>query len=256
MSDIFMNIHPITIIGIIITTIGTIFLTLCGLQKIKGLIPVYITFSVITIIVGQVFTFCGQQIVNNKSTQQLQDLSKENIKLNKEAAQLARKNTAIITGGDSYCYFLPFRPSEKTNTVDLMLTTEGEYPLYDVSVKIDDVEKMMGIVKKEYEEGKLPYDSMTQSMKMLAQASKIIEVGNLGSNQAMQMSGIKIPLAVDKKSYNIQITARNGTIVQFIRFRKINNQWKMANKVMRNGEVLKEFIDSDFPQDKDQKIDW
>lgn len=107
-------------------------------------------FGVILISIGTIFTFLGQQIINNRSSQLLNEkseniekLSQENIRLSMEIAQLNKKITATLTGGDNYCYFLPSRPGEKSNIVDLILINKGSYPLYDISVKIDDVEEMV-----------------------------------------------------------------------------------------------------------------
>ena len=73
---------------------------------------------------------------------------KENMELSKEINKLNKKMSSDLTGGDGYCYFLPSRPGKKSNIVDLMLINEGDYPLYDIYVKIDDVEKLIDIVQK------------------------------------------------------------------------------------------------------------
>jgi hypothetical protein len=228
-----MNIHWLTILGIVMIGLGTL------------------------------FTFLGQQIVSDKSNEQLtkksekiERLSEDNIKLNNELSKLNKKIAADLTGGDSYCYFLPSRPSKKSNIIDLMLMHEGDYPLYDISIKIDDVEKMMEILHEEQSAGNLPYDSMTLSNAMFAKASTVIPIGNLGPHQAMQLQGIRIPPDTDKKSYNIYLTARNGSVVQIVRYRRIDNNWKMAIKTTKDGEVIKETIDDDFPRNEKGEIPW
>jgi hypothetical protein len=229
-----MNIHWLTIFGLILIAVGT-FLTLLGQQKI--------------------FYKANQQLVTK--SEKIEKLSEENIALNKEINLLNKKIAADLTGGDNYCYFLPSRPGIRSNIVDLMLMNEGEYPLYDISIKIDDVEKLFEIIDKEQEAGNLGfYDSMTQSNAMLLKASKIFQVGNLGPHQAIQLTGIQIPPNVDKKSYNIYITARNGSLMQILRYRRVGNQWKMAIKVTRENDVIKEFIDKDYPVDENGKINW
>ena len=173
-----------------------------------------------------------------------------------EIAELNKKIADTITGGEGYCYFLPMRPGKKSNIADLMLINDGKYPLYDISVKIDDVEKMISLVHAEYENGNLPYDSNTLSNALLSKASDYIQIGNLGPNQAMTLTnGLKVP-DVDKKSYNIHITARNGSVFQIVRYRKVNNEWKMAIKISGQGKTLKEFIDKDYPKNAKGEIDW
>lgn len=82
--------------------------------------------------IGTIFTFWGQQIINNKSSQLLngkseniEKLSQENIKLSMEIAQLNKKITATVTGGDNYCYFLPSRPK---NGVRIIFRRKETYP--------------------------------------------------------------------------------------------------------------------------------
>lgn len=190
-----------------------------------------------------------------KSGEKIETLSQTNIELNTEIAELNRKIAATLTGGDNYCYFLPSRPGEKSNIADLMLINEGEYPLYDISIKIDDVEKLLGIIKDEQKKGNLPYDSRTRVNTMLFEASKILRVGNMGPKQAVELGGLHLP-NTDKKSYNIYITARNGSFMQVLRFRRVNSKWKMAMQVRRGAKVLEESIDPDFPRNAKGKIDW
>jgi hypothetical protein len=222
-----------------------------------------ITVGIVMIAMGTILTYIGQQINNDKSNKELigksekiESLSEENKTLIIEINKLNKKISADLTGGEGYCYFMPSRPGQNSNIVDLMLMNDGDYPIYDISVKIDDVEKMMEILHKEKEAGKLPYDSMTLSNAMFAKASIVIQVGNMGPHQYAQLNGIQIPPDVDKKSYNIHITARNGTLTQILRYRRIDNKWKMALQIMKEGKVIKEDVDEDFPRNEKGKIDW
>ena len=210
---------------------------------------------------GTAFTIIGQQRISEKNDQLLQNkservekLSEENIRLSKEIAKLNEKIASTVTGGDSYSYFF-FTGPNNSNECDLMLLTSGEYPLYDVSIRIDDVEHMLDLVKDEADKGNLPYNSITEVNENLYKYSKIMKVGNLGPNQALQLGLIKF--SQDKKqSYNINITARNGNVVQFIRFRKKNGKWKRAERILFNGVVMKETIDPEFPLENEHEILW
>ena len=44
--------------------------------------------------------------------------------------------------------------------------------------------------------------------------------------------------------------------MQMVRFRRIDNKWSLAMKVMRGGEILKEIVDENFPRNEEGKIDW
>lgn len=172
-----------------------------------------------------------------------------------EIAELNKTISATVTGGDSYCYFLVGHPSNKTNSVDLMLMTEGKYPLYDVSIKIDDVEKLLNIVMTQTENGNRPFQSMTEANTFMLQASRVIKVGNIGPSQAMELGSLQLP-DTDKQSFNISILARNGYVFQIVRFRRVKGEWKRAIQVHHNGKNVHETIDAEFPRNADGKIQW
>jgi hypothetical protein len=206
----------------------------------------------IVIFIGVVISAVGALWATMQQTASEQELRQKN----EEIAKLNRKIADSITGGDSYCYFFIGRPGHKSNIVDLMLMSKGEYPLYDVSVKIDDVEKLLKLVREKQQSGDMPYDSITTTNVALSKASKVINVGNIGPSQFALMSGLVLPKDRDKQSYNIYITSRNGSIMQVVRFRKVNGKWKMAYKATRGKNILEEVIDSDFPRNDSGQVDW
>ncbi|MFA5180649.1 MAG: hypothetical protein WC405_04965 [Syntrophales bacterium] len=176
-------------------------------------------------------------------------------KKSEEIAELNKDIAATVTGGDSYCHIDIYRPGKLSNIVDLMLMHEGKYPSYDVTIKIDDVEKMLNMFKSEERKGNIPYSSMTEAFTMMAQSSKIIRVGNIGPNQGMQLDGLILP-DTDRQSYNISITARNGIVSQIVRFRRVKGEWKIAHQINIPSKGVLERIDPDFPRDEDGKVKW
>lgn len=101
----------------------------------------------------------------------------------------------------------------------------------------------------------MPYDSITQANAVLSQVSNIIKVGNIGPHQALQLGWLKFP-NTEKQSYNISITARNGSVFQVLRFIRGNSNWQRAKKISFNGEVVKENLDPEFPCDNEGKVKW
>ena len=136
-----------------------------------------------------------------------------------------------------------------------MLTTEGKYPLYDVSVRITDVEKQLAIGKHEMEKGNLPYDSMVRVYQLWWEASKLIPVGNIGPNQAIPLGTLKLPDS-DKQTYIINIMARNGGIVQHLTCRRVNSVWKLAMKIFKLDNTIEETVEPDFPRDDKGNVQW
>ncbi len=175
---------------------------------------------------------------------------------NNEIANLNKQIAATVTGGDSYCHLMVTSPGLKSKVADLLLMHEGKYPVYDVSIKIDDVDYMMQLLHAGQESGQIPADSISQSMRALSAASKIIQVGNVGVGQAiMPIASLDMP-ETDSKSYNVTINARNGSVFHVVRFRRVDGKWKMAIRVSNNGKVIKESADPEFPRKANGDIEW
>ncbi len=58
-----------------------------------------------------------------------------------EVAELNRTSAATVTGGDSFCYLAFSLGDGATNKPPLVLVHQGEYPLYDLGIRIVDLEK-------------------------------------------------------------------------------------------------------------------
>jgi len=211
--------------------------------------------GLVLILIGTVLTIYGQQKINDKSSKLLHDKSNKIEELSQENIKLNEKITATLTGGDSYCYLLVSRPSKRSNICDLHLISEGEYPIYDVSIRIDDVEQLLEDFHEAREAGVLPYPSITESSAHLMKAAKIFQVGNLGPKHSATLSGLKVRDR-NKQSYNIYITARNFSSMQFVKFRRVGNNWKMAEKRLLNGELIKEFVEPDYPREPNGEVLW
>jgi hypothetical protein len=44
--------------------------------------------------------------------------------------------------------------------------------------------------------------------------------------------------------------------MQILRYVRIDNKWKSAIKIMRNGENIEEHVDEDFPRNEKGEISW
>lgn len=133
-----------------------------------------------------------------------------------------------------------------TNTPLLTLVHQGKYPLYDVGIRIVDLEKF-----------NLPKDKWT--FEMLAQAETQLNIGNMSPKQARIIGSLSLP-NTEHQGYNIFIGARNGFVTQLIRLQRINGRWKLATKVTRDVDdkpvVLLEKVDPEFPRDKMGQVQW
>lgn len=221
-------------------------------------------FGLVLIALGTFFTIYGQQKLNDKTSDKLNNkadkiekLSEENIELMREVNKLNTRISDSITGGDSYCYFVPRPPSSRSNIVDLQLVNEGINPIYDISIKIDDVEKMFEIIEEDFRNCVDTNRSFTESSARMSPSNRLIDVGNLSPSIMLNLhEGLEIPHDVDRKSYNIIITSRNGQVDQLLRYRKVHGNWAMAMQVTRGGEVLKKYVDRNYPKNEKGEVDW
>lgn len=183
-------------------------------------------------------------MVQFKQTQLEQELRAKS----DEIASLSRTIAASVTGGDSFCYLDLGLGDGMINTPLLTLVHQGKYPLYDVGIRIVDLEKL-DLVKG---------DSKLEKMALVG---KNLNVGNVGPSQAQPMEELQLPSA-DRQGYNVFISARNGFVTQLIRLQRINGYWKLATKVTRDfyedkkSVVLLEKVDPEFPRDKTGQVQW
>ncbi len=169
-----------------------------------------------------------------------------------EIAELNKTIAASITGGDSFCYYS--LTNFGTDSAIASVLPEGNYPLYDVVIRIADVEDLIEVSKN---------PSLT--VEEILSKDKVLNLGNLSGKQAVLLGTVKLPHS-DNIRYSISITARNGMFGEEIRLKKVKGVWKSAMKVTRinsSGEtpdapdtLLKEFVDPDFPRNKDGQVDW
>jgi hypothetical protein len=159
-----------------------------------------------------------------------------------EIAELNRTIAASVTGGDSFCY-LDLDPYSATSSL-LTLTHQGKFPLYDISIRVVDLQKF-DLVKD------------IRTLEALNQAQVILNAGNLGPGQSRLFGEWPLP-KLDRQDFNIFISARNGFITELLRRRRINGRWQSAVKVTRDGDnaLLFERVDPDFPRDEKGQVQW
>jgi len=158
-------------------------------------------------------------------------------KLEKTAVQLA----GHITGGNSICYLHGPQPNGNIWT-SLLIIHQGEHPLYDVAMRIFDVDKF-----------ELHKSNLNAVPASAYEQSHVI--GNLIPNHARFF-----PLSLDLggnsvKKFNIFFTARNGSFTQLMRCRMVNGVWLFATQVQLNNNVEFTKIDDGYLQ-TEEEIDW
>lgn len=147
----------------------------------------------------------------------------------------SRQETALITGGDTFCYIDVLNQSQFNG---LVAVTVGQYPLYDVRVRITNLDKPSHPVA-----GELGLD-----------LGVTVDLGNLPPRSA-KLFPETLPTSDDSVRFDFFFAARNGFWDELLRRRRVKGRWSEALKVERDGKILKQEISADFPLDHG-KVKW
>lgn len=115
--------------------------------------------------------------------------------------------------------------------------------MYDVSARIVDLQEM----------ARLPLGPVTWDA--VRATEKFISMGNIAANTVNMLGPFPLP-STDSKDFNVFISARNGMVTEYMRFRRVNTTWRLAIRVMRGDSVLHEYIDPGFPKSPDGSVKW
>jgi hypothetical protein len=167
-------------------------------------------------------------------------------------AELNRDIALSVIGGDSYCYLEIGNRDD--NGAILMVIHQGKYPLYDVNIRMVDVNMSNDIFNETHQ---VTFGSM-------AKTDFNFNVGNLAPGSSVVLRPISLPSSQTIR-YNIFISARNGSFVELYRIKNINGIRKSAMKIEKtipsnanSGKPsipLKEMIDPEYPRENG-KINW
>lgn len=195
----------------------------------------------ILIFIGVLISASGAiwaSIEQTKSESNLRAKSDEIAELNKEISK-------SIIGGDSFAYLTPTVLAGSNYPESLMILHQGNYPLYDLSLRVVDLDDFEA---------------------ELAKPKGTINLLNVGVNQTAgnippstaSFSGISMK-EKDFTRLTIQISARNGHFTQSLRIKKVGTEYKSAIQVSKmdgGSEPIFEKIDDGYPLNKESKVDW
>jgi len=164
-----------------------------------------------------------------------------------ETTEINKQIASSITGGASFAYIVPTFFDPTHNSPMLTLVHQGEYPLYDLTVRILDMATFDNMVRQN--------NSYSDKLREEVQLS----VSNIAPNQARMLKTVQ--LGRDPLRWNLFFSARNGFFTEFLRVQRVGNEWKTALKVTRTPssgkeQTLLEKIDSGYPLSKDGQVEW
>jgi hypothetical protein len=168
---------------------------------------------------------------------------------NDETITSVQETLKMVTGGNSFAY-LDFH-FHATNTVSPFVISDGKYPLYDVSVRVVDMDEW----SKETKDKRMTMDDMFKF-------TKVLDVGNLNPSMSVIRNDVRwnLPEDVDRKIFSVTVNARNGWFEQIYNLRKVNGTWRRAYRVVEmlpeNGRELRTWAEEGFPRNASGEIDW
>jgi hypothetical protein len=86
-----------------------------------------------------------------------------------------------------------------------------------------------------------------------------LSISNIAPNQASMLKTVQLGSAPLR--WNLFFSARNGFFTEFLRVRRVGNEWKTALKIIRtpsssNEQMLFEKIDLGYPRCEDGQVEW
>jgi hypothetical protein len=228
----------ITVFSIIISSIIAICVLCIGIKEKKSKIFLSIIF-ICTII--SVFLNVRQSKDQNTINTKLLKSGSQNFILAQKILELNKYIVNNITGGNSYCYYIPGFPDGNRNILAGTFIRTGGYPIYDLYIRIIDGNLMEQSIK-------------TRNNALRTKAEKIIPHPVISISGQANFSLYdyffgELPKDSSKQEYSIFYTARNGEWHQSIKLSKINNKWQIVSWVvstMKDGKRILLCDDNSF----------
>jgi hypothetical protein len=161
-----------------------------------------------------------------------------------EVVTKLEKNTerqiGMTTGGDSFAEFVP-APTNSLEPNSFALLHRGDYPLYDIDVRVVDIQRI-----DEIGNSAASHENIYHLDMLAPQHVKPIFLNSPTSRMKPD----------EVRRYNIFISARNGSTTQMLQMTHVNGILRIATAI-DNG--VKEFYSDaakDYPRGEDGEIDW
>lgn len=155
-----------------------------------------------------------------------------------EIARLHQRTLNTVTGGGSFCYF-----NFAYDGQVMLLAHQGEYPLFDVSARVVDLDLHRALPR--------PF-----TLEHFGLAEVNLPIGTLAPGRVTVWKKGLDPAELPEGGLNIFFSARNGWFTQQLRFAKVDGRLRTAYRVIRDEAVILEEIPDDFPRGEDGNVEW
>lgn len=240
--------------GLITVILGFVVARLAGVPKLIA----------VGAVCGGILALAGGVLLGfeaSEKTEEIAGLAQENSKLSKRIAELAEANVRLnehinnsVTGGDSFCYYM-LSSLENSNSLERLLVHFGEFPIYNLYIRIIDCNKVDEIQKKYKRQDLRMIRELQYEATETIRRGTLVKAG-LGNIAADPIELFRLPSHADKQEYKIFFTARNGSWSQQVLLRRVNDKWTWATRVTRIDGVLRVYVSRDFPRDDKGEVNW
>lgn len=193
-----------------------------------------------------------------KAQQNTMNLQSELITQTKQNADLQKKSSKRLldytTGGVNDFYLNPRFERPGNDHINLTLEhlthlSKGKYPHYNVRVIISDLTKRSKIKQ---DPSKFVFDNIYETISQSIIFDR--EIGTIPPGMCFKgIMRFQFPNDINELKLIAHITSRNGDVAEPIYFKKVNNEWKVSYRVVRNDPFgpkqkdLHKEIDPDVP---------
>lgn len=153
-----------------------------------------------------------------------------------EISTLNRKLDEFVTGGKSFCYFIPLIFKGDTSC-SLRIIYQGDCPLYDLYADITDVVKLNQLVQQDMLASTPTHD--------FSSAGVSLRIGTISSTTPAPEHSF--PLTSDYYAFSITFLSRNSRFHEYLAIAKVNQEWVPALRVSKDSDILIEQIHPEFP---------
>lgn len=242
---------------------GTFLMAIAGVIYYETDKYLLLRFKLILILIGILLISFGtyRNSLDQKETgQKLIKVTDKNNELNIKISKLSRTALATITGGDSYVYVIPRIILYNRNIMSFLVVSSGNYPLYDVSIRITDSDLSTNLIKPFLPpDGKSGIISDPVGMDNAIKSSET----NYYFGNKIPGYGTTLPFTFDlnynnlkKREFVVIIYARNGSFYQKLIARKVNGNWIFAFRITKDHEEIHRSIAPNYPLNANKDVDW
>lgn len=198
-----------------------------------------------SIFVGAVLAVVGSQIDGDKL-----------LKKQGELTNLARQNLAWVTGGSEFVDLQLDFWTDQPGTVSFSLVKNGDYPAYEATIRITDVDARTEFATSYYQtHHQLPVTELISGV-----FTKVVTRSILFPH-TIEPRVVTLPIAgMDHHSYTAEIFARNGHAGYSYKLVLVGNRWFVASRMDREiggkKQATIETIPQGFPLNSSGRVDW